>query len=580
MHHQRSSAPKDTELTSLLSKAEEGQAGSKSPAPGSASALAQPHMSFFELVRVLSPYFWPDSGSDGAWLNRLRSSSTWLMVILSKACNLVAPFYLSSATNHLIGADYPSAAHSVVVYVSLRLLSSTCKELQGVLYIKVKQQASIQLQETIFTHIHSLSLNWHLSKRTGSVMKSMDRGVEAANQLITYLFLFLLPALAECLAVMLLFFLSYGQYALGLVVLCGVSGYVAVTIFITQYRKRFREETNKHDNAFHDAANDSIVNYETVKYFTNEGYEVSRYKAAVVQYQQANSSTQYSLSALNVSQQALLNATLLVCMLISGRSVAAGRLTIGGWIAIQAWIVTIFAPLNFLGGVYSAVFQALIDIRNLSDLLAQAPDVLDDPQAVALALPKHMGYQQHQQQQHAEGVAVQFDGVSFAYPGQAKGLSDVSFTAAAGSTTAVVGYTGAGKTTLSRLLFRFFDPSLGCIRIHGQDIRRVTQHSLRGAIGIVPQDTVLFNASIYHNISYGRLGASKEEVEAAAEAAQILPFIRALPQGWDTVVGERGMKLSGGEKQRVAIARCLLKNPPIVLLDEVRALISYCCLLC
>eukprot|EP01039_Chlorochromonas_danica_P002484 gene2484-2722_t len=548
---------KDVEMNDLLNKVEEGKAllknNSSSKSLTSSSASSPPTigaesspstLSLYELFQVLSPYFWPSGeGSDNVWVNRARSSSTWLMVILSKLCSLTAPLFLSQATNALIQQQLSTATWNICFYSGLRLGASVCKEAQSMLYIKVKQQASIQLQVQVFTHLHNLSLQWHLSKKTGSVMKSMDRGVEAANQLITYLFLYLIPALAECLAVVILFFVSYGQYGLGVIVFTGVAAYCGVTIWITQYRKRYREETNKHDNAFHDQANDSILNYETVKYFTNESYEINKYKSSVFQYQKANTSTQYSLSALNISQQVILGGTLFACMVVAGRSVIHGSMSIGAWIAVQAWVNTVFQPLNFLGSIYSAVFQAFIDIRNLSELLSQSPDIVDDLDAQQLALPSAstvvMGGIPRSINPAGQGISVEFRNVSFSYPGQGegRGLKNVSFLVPPGSTTAIVGPTGAGKTTISRLLFRFFDPVKGSVLIHGQDIRHLTQASVRKAIGIVPQDTVLFNSTIKHNVGYGRLEASFQEIEAAADAAQIRSFIETgLPQGWETIV--------------------------------------------
>ncbi len=260
-------------------------------------------LSLYELFQILTPYFWPEKGSDGAFINRLRTSSTWLMVILSKGCNLYAPFFIADAANYLVAGHLVAATQQMVFYCILRTLSSFFREMQSILYIKVKQQASIQLQELTFTHLHTLSLNWHLSKKTGSVMKSMDRGVDAASSLVTYLFLFLIPAMAECLAVAILFFAHYSQWQLGVLVVIGVALYTVVTVGITQWRKKFREATNKHDNDFHDRATDSIINYETVKYFTGEAFEVERFKKSVVQYQVHSSSTQFSLNVLNVSQQ-------------------------------------------------------------------------------------------------------------------------------------------------------------------------------------------------------------------------------------------------------------------------------------
>jgi ABC-type multidrug transport system fused ATPase/permease subunit len=262
-------------------------------------------LTLYELFTILSPYFWPSSASENAFMNRVRSSSTWAMVAISKACNIIAPFYLSTATNSLVRGQWGAVVKYCTLYIFLRITSSVCKEMQGVLYIRVKQQATIELQEFIFTHIHHLSLAFHLNKSTGVIMKAMDRGVDAANTLISYLFLFLIPALIECFAVIILFFLSYKQYLLSLIIVIAIVIYAAVTIFLTNYRKKFREETNKHDNDYHNQATDSILNYETVKYFTNEGYEVDKYKQLISKYQKAHSSTQFFLSTLNISQQVL-----------------------------------------------------------------------------------------------------------------------------------------------------------------------------------------------------------------------------------------------------------------------------------
>jgi ABC-type multidrug transport system fused ATPase/permease subunit len=297
---------KDVELTDLR-PVEEGTVAIKPAEPKKAT------LTLFELLRVLWPYFWPAAGSDGAVTNRLRSSTTWLMVILSKGCNLLAPFYISASANELVAGRLFSASQSMIVYCVLRFMSSVFREMQSILYIKVKQQASIQLQEQTFTHLHSLSLNWHLSKKTGSVMKSMDRGVDAANSLVTYLFLFLIPAMAECLAVAILFFAKYSQWQLGVLVVVGVALYTIVTIAITEWRKKYREQTNKHDNDYHDKATDSIINYETVKYFTGEAFEIQRFTKSVVQFQLHSSNTQFSLNVLNMSQQVRSNVLLSIC---------------------------------------------------------------------------------------------------------------------------------------------------------------------------------------------------------------------------------------------------------------------------
>lgn len=560
------------------------EAASSNSNPSKKAVEPKKGLSLYELIVVLRPFFWPSEGSDGAVINRIRAVSTWLVVGGSKACSLLSPYYLSTATNYLVLGNFADAATAMIGFALLRFASQFLRECQSMLYIKVKQQASIELQELTFSHLHGLSLNWHLTKKTGSVMKSMDRGTEAANTLISYLFLFLLPALTECLAVVLLFFASFQQWGLGVLVFCGVTVYAGYTIIVTQWRKKFRESTNKHDNDFHDKAQDSILNFETVKYFTAEAFEISRFKDSVVKFQQFNSATQMSLSILNAGQQFILIGTLLGAMLISGQAVAKGEMSLGGWVAVQAWVTTIFVPLNFLGTVYAMIVQSLIDIKNLGELLSEQPDIVDlpgstpftyhSPERVLVA--NSLSPSPVAEQPHApglkpnKGLSIDFKNIEFHYPEQPpeKGIKDMTFTVPAGSVTAIVGHTGAGKTTISRLLFRFYDPKSGAVLVDGRDIRKHTQKSIRGLIGIVPQDTVLFNDTIAYNIKYGKMDATQEELEAAAEAAQIKTFIESLPEGWNTVVGERGLKLSGGEKQRVSIARCLLKNPPIVLLDE------------
>ena len=526
-------------------------------------------LSFIGLLIVLKPFFWPQSGTDGAFVNRIRSTSTWLAVGASKACSLLAPYYLSNATNFLVKDQYLQSINSVITYCALRFGSSAFKELQGVLYVKVKQQAAIDLAETTFSHVHKLSLNWHITKQTGSVIKSMDRGTEAANTLVTYLFLFLIPALSECVAVIILFFASYKQWDIGLVTLAGVTIYIFFTIVITQWRKKYRESQNKHDNDFHNKATDSIINYETVKYFTAEQHEIVRFKEGVVNFQQFNSMISISLSVLNSTQQFILMMTLAGTMLLAGRAVHNGQMSLGGWVAVQAWIAQIFVPLNFLGSVYQVIFQAFIDVQNLSELLSESPDVIDEVGATPIPLSKTI-HEDKTVVKDPNYAMVEFQNVNFHYPSQPaeKGIKNLSFKVPVGSITAFVGKTGAGKTTISRLLFRFYDVHGGKILIGGFDQKKHTQRSVRELIGIIPQDTVLFNDTILYNVQYGNKLASMDQIVEATKAAQIYDFIMSLPENWNTIVGERGLKLSGGEKQRVSIARCLLKNPPIVILDE------------
>lgn len=515
-------------------------------------------VSLQELMRLLKPYFWPNAGADSALLNRVRSCATWVCVALSKAANVMAPLYLAKATNSLNHGRLTETYTNAVIYTVLLLASSVFKELQGLVYLKVKQQAYIEIAETTFAHLHALSLQWHLKKKMGNVMRSMDRGTEAANTLVSYLFLYLVPSILECIAVCIVFFLAYNQWQLSLLVLAGITAYAIVTVKVTMWRKKFREASNKHDNDYHDKATDSIINYETVKYFTNEQFEVQRFKDSVIEYQRNSVNTQASLSLLNISQQFLIRATLLGGMFMSGRAVINGELDVGAFVAINAYILGVFAPLSWLGTIYNGIITGIVDIQNLLHLLAEHPDVTDAPNAAPLRVPLR------------GGMDIEFRDVHFHYPEQPvhRGLQGVSFVVKPGTTTAIVGHTGAGKTTISRLLFRFYDPHRGQILLGGQDIKTVTQQSVRGAIGVVPQDTVMFNDTIMYNIRYGRMTASMHEVEQAAAASQIQNFIESLPDKWNAMVGERGLKLSGGEKQRVAIARCLLKNPPVVLLDE------------
>ena len=377
--------------------------------------------------------------------------------------------------------------------------------------------------------------------------------------------LYLGPAIAECASVIILFFAYFKVWALASVVLFSLATYAYMTIKLTLWRKQFRADMNKSDNKWHDRITDSLVNFETVKYFTNETYEVDRFGDAVKSYQKFSVSVSGSLSVLNISQQFVLNTCLATSLVLGAAGYKQGNLNVGDFVAINVWIVQLFTPLNFLGTVYNALITAWVDLTNLSELLGQQPDIVDAAGAQDLVSEVSRG----SGSSGARGVSVAFENVQFAYPtGSGRGLKGISFEVPPGTTTAIVGTTGAGKTTVGRLLFRFMDPNSGRVLVGGCDTQNVSQASLRSVIGVVPQDTVLFNDTILHNVMYGKLDATIAEAEEACAGAQILDFIKALPEGWDTMVGERGLKLSGGEKQRVAIARALLKNPPVVLLDE------------
>jgi len=565
-------------------------------------------LSFMELMKVLKPFFWPDRGTDGALLNRIRAVSTYILIGISKVCSVFAPFFLKDATDALLKSDYDAAVEAIIWFCVLKFSTALFKELQGIMYLKVKQQATIELAETVYTHIHNLSLHWHLSKKTGNTVRVMDRGFQSSDLIVTRMFLSLIPALAECLAVVVLFLAKYGSPALGLTVFVGTFLYSVSTVLVTKYRNKLKTKANAKDNLYHELAVDSLLNYETVKYFTNENHEVSKYTTAVARYQEYNRLIMFSLGGLNSMQQFIQYVTLACVMIISASAVIDGRQTVGDFVAIYSWVITIFTPLFFLGTIYSMVLNALVDMTNLSEVLNTPPQLVDEPNAptiqttwtkptaaigtdtgtgtgtvgttasdidmaiddvekglelVATSKTSKWGHP-------SRGALVEFREVRFNYPTQpeSNGLKGISFTVHPGTTTAIVGSTGAGKTTISRLLTRFYDPVSGSVSINGTDIKTVQQTSVRGAIGVVPQDIVLFNDTILQNISYGDLNAPFEKVKEAAAAAQILDFIEGLPKKWETPVGERGLKLSGGEKQRVGIARCLLKNPPIVLFDE------------
>jgi len=379
---------------------------------------------------------------------------------------------------------------------------------------------------------------------------------------MNYLILFLGPSLIECLVTFVLFFTRFRSPQLSALAFLSFTLYVIATVQITQWRKKFRAGQNKQDNKYHDIATDSLVNFETVKYFANEDLEIRQFKTAVKRFQSYNVGVQASLSLLNTSQQLDIQLTTLISLCLAATTILhhsrPGHVEIGDFVSVNAYVLQLFTPLSFLGTIYSAVIQAFIDMNNLSELLLISPDVKDAPHAPPLKL-----------HDARNGATVELRSVNFSYPTQqSRGLREVSFLTPPGTTTAIVGPTGAGKSTISRLLFRFYDVSGGAVLIDGQNVSQVSQRSLRHAVGVVPQDTVLFNNTIESNIRYGKPGADFSEVQNAASGAQILALVEGLELGWQTVVGERGLRLSGGEKQRVAIARCLLKDPPIVLLDE------------
>lgn len=516
-------------------------------------------ISFVKMVYILKPYFWPHGTT-----NKIRAASTYVVLIISKLANIASPLYMAKATNALLAKDATLAITNIAIFTAMVLVSKLFKELQTLIYLKVKQTAYVELATLTYEHIHSLSYDWHVRKKMGDVLRSMDRGVESANAVVSYVFLYLFPTLAESVVVIVIFAVHFQLASLSFIAFSSLVVYAFLTIKITLWRKKYREASTKHDNEYHDKATDALINYETIKYFSNERYEVDSYTKVIEKYQRYSISVQASLSVLNGVQSLIIQLTILGALGLAAPHVveSSGRnIDIGAFVAISVYLNNLFQPLFFLGGIYNMVINSVVDMKKLSELLSVEADIVDVPDAKELTVCEY---------DLKNGIDVAFKNVFFHYPSQGvdSGVKDLSFEIPRGTTTALVGETGAGKTTISRLLFRFYECSSGKILINHQDINKVTQHSLRLAVGIVPQDTVLFNDSILNNIKYGNLTATFAQVEAAAKNARIYDFIMGMPEQWNTKVGERGLKLSGGEKQRVAIARTLLKDPPFVILDE------------
>lgn len=526
-------------------------------------------LTFCQTLSVMKPYFWPSNGPPReVALNRARALSTWVCVAGSRAANLFSPLFLARATNAFAsqlesgrgGPVSPEVVRNLVYYAFVIFLSKALKELQSLVYIKVQQAAYIEIAENTFVHLHSLSLDWHLRKKMGNVISSIDRGIQAAQQVMQYVFLYLFPTLAESVAVGLIFVLRFKNVRLAIFMFLNLYLYCYVTVKVTLWRKRFRTATTQHDNDLHDRLTDSLVNYETIKYFTAEDYEHREYRNVVQKFQQMSMATQASLSLLNTVQQMIITFTLAGGMIIACVHLLQDGGSLGEFVAVNTYIVQTFAPLNFLATIYNMAINAIVDMKNFGQLLAETSEIVDEPNAKLLDTTQKTC------------PMIEFRSVSFHYRRQPteRSLKNISFATPRGGTTALVGTTGAGKTTITRLLFRFYDPICGQVLVNGQDVRSVTQKSLRQSMGFVPQDVVLFNATISHNIKYGKIddNCSKQCMEDAAEKAQLSDFVEQQADGYETMCGERGLKLSGGEKQRLAIARCLVKNPPIVVLDE------------
>jgi ATP-binding cassette subfamily B protein len=504
-------------------------------------------------LKTLLPYL---------WVYKWRVLLALLCLIGAKLANVGVPVVLKRLVDEMtITPSHPQALlvlplGALVAYGLLRLSTTVFTELREFLFARVTQRAVRTIALQVFRHLHSLSLRFHLNRQTGGMTRDIERGTRGVGSLISYTLFNILPTLVE-ISLVLGYLVTHYDIWFTAITFVALISYITFTITVTDWRTHFRRTMNDLDSKANTKAIDSLINYETVKYFGNEDYEARRYDEGLQRYESAAVKSQTSLSFLNTGQSLIIATAVTLILWRATQGVIDGKMTLGDLVLVNAFMIQLYIPLNFLGVIYREIKQSLADMERLFSLLGQNREVADAPAAKAL---------------QAQGAQVRFSHVDFSYESKRQILFDVDFTIAAGTTTAVVGHSGSGKSTLSRLLYRFYEvntgPNGGAITIDGQDLRDVTQDSLRHAIGIVPQDTVLFNDTIEYNIGYGKPGSSKEQIIAAAKAASIHDFIASLPDGYGTMVGERGLKLSGGEKQRVAIARTLLKDPAILIFDE------------
>jgi len=509
----------------------------------------------WQTIRAVAPYLWPEGET---WVKR-RVVLALIALAMAKVVSVSTPMVYKLAVDALAG-EAPDGATMLglgaigltVAYGMARLMTIGFGELRDLLFVRVGQRALRQLALETFTHIHRLSMRYHITRKTGGLSRIIERGVKGVDFLLRFMLLSVGPLFLELSMVAVIFALAFGP-AYMLTVVITIAAYVAFTFKVTEWRVKIRRVMNEQDTDANQKAIDSLLNFETVKYFGAEAREAGRYDTAMAGYETAAVKTGQSLALLNFGQAFLISTGLVIIMGMAAMGVQAGTLTVGDFVMVNAYMIQITMPLGFLGTVYREIRQSLVDMGEMFALLRQPAEVTDKPGAPDIAVA---------------GGTVELDGVFFGYDPERPILKGISLTVPAGQTVAIVGPSGSGKSTIGRLLFRFYDVTGGALRIDGQDLRDITQDSLHAQIGVVPQDTVLFNDSILYNIAYGRPDASRDEVEAAAKAAKIHEFIAALPEGYDTQVGERGLKLSGGEKQRVGIARTILKNPPILLLDE------------
>ena len=513
------------------------------PKPPAGQPLPETHV--WLTLKTLFPYLWRYRG---------RVLAALACLIGAKVANVSVPMVFKGMIDDLSGPQQALAMPILLLllYGALRFSTGLFTELREILFARVTQRAVRQVALEVFRHLHSLSLRFHLERQTGGVSRDVERGTRSISSLISYTLYSILPTLVEIGLVLGILFVKYD---IGFVIITLVSlvSYIVFTVKVSNWRIDIRRAVNENDSAANTRAVDSLLNYETVKYFNNEAWEARRYDEQLIKWEDAATRSQTTLAFLNLGQQMIIVLGVTAMMWRAAAGVVDGTMTIGDLVLVNAFLIQLYIPLNFLGVVYREIRQAMTDIERMFKLMQENKEIADAPDARDLP---------------SGPLQVNFDSVDFAYDPDRMILKNLSFAIPPGKSVAVVGHSGAGKSTLSRLLYRFYDVTGGAVRINGHDLRTLKQGSLRAAIGIVPQDTVLFNDSIFYNINYGRPEASRDEVYAAARAAQLHDFIETLPQKYETRVGERGLKLSGGEKQRVAIARALLKNPPILIFDE------------
>ena len=513
-------------------------------------------MSGWRTIKSVTPYLWPADRTD----IKIRVVLAMIALIFAKVISVSTPFFFKAAIDSMspeiitqpVVMMVTGTIALVIAYGSMRLLGVGFNQLRDVIFAKVGQRALRRLALETFEHIHALSLRYHITRKTGGLSRIIERGVKGVEFLLRFMLFSVGPLILELAMVGIIFYVIFDVRYL-VVVVVTITLYVWFTFRVTEWRVQIRKEMNKQDTDANQKAIDSLLNYETVKYFSAEAREASRYDDSMREYERLAIHTNYTLGFLNFGQSVLITGGLVAVMVLAAMGVQDGTLTVGDFVMVNAYMIQITLPLNFLGTVYREIRQALVDMGEMFDLLGQPAEIVDKPDAPDLV---------------CTGGEITFENVDFSYESNRSILHKLNLTVPAGKTVAVVGPSGSGKSTIGRLLFRFYDVNGGSLKIDGQDLRDITQKSLREQIGVIPQDTVLFNDTVGYNIAYGRPGATHDEVIEVAKAAQIHDFIISLPDGYDAIVGERGLKLSGGEKQRVGIARTLLKNPPILLLDE------------